>query len=747
MSKIAIYGKGGIGKSTIAANISAVLGRQGRKVLQVGCDPKHDSTRLLLGGRRITTVLEYLRDHSPDQCRLSGIVHEGVFAVHCIEAGGPEPGVGCAGRGILTTFELMERLGIQTAAYDAVIYDVLGDVVCGGFAVPIRRDYAGRVYIVSSGEFMSIYAANNILRGLKNYDQGRGRAGGIILNSRGLEREDEGLRRFCDAVKLPLLAAFPRSELFAQSEKRGKCLIEAYPDSAPAAQFGKLSDLIFHSAGQYPALPLSDEELEERVLGRRGRLYNKPRTGADVPGPPGTAAKSPGGTPENPPPKPVLYSKALISREPLHGCAFSGAVSITTQLADCISVAHGPRSCAHITYQSVTSIPRRFLLERGIVLPYTSAPPVVSSEMNERVMIFGGIEDLRKKIIEVKTARGKYENQAGPAVIFVLTTCPSGIIGDDIGRVMDLEDAATRIIPLLTDGNLQGDYLQGILFAYTETARALIDRTLCPEDNTVNIVAEKPETNARQESLRCVKEILDAFSITINCHFICETSVEEIRRFKRGKLSILAHGDYMGRTIRGFLESEFGAEFFDAPFPTGFRESCEWVRKLGAYFHKEPETAEKIVAEYTRQYRNEIGRIKPSLAGKKLMVITYNQDIDWILQTAFDLEMEVPFAGILNFSQDNCFKTNFAEYIGELRLSYENEKRPADLERVRPDLLLTNYGSNDQDQSILTDTIPLSPAAGFLGGLSLARRWSEIFRMNLKEGWRQDEVLFRKYFA
>jgi nitrogenase molybdenum-iron protein alpha/beta subunit len=416
-------------------------------------------------------------------------------------------------------------------------------------------------------------------------------------------------------------------------------------------------------------------------------------------------------------------------------------MSITTQLADCISVAHGPRSCAHITYQSITSVPRRFLLERGIVLPYVSAPPVVSSEMNEEAMIFGGIEELREKIVELKNQNAG----ASPLILFILTTCPGGIIGDDVTKVLDLEDSTTRIIPLLTDGNLQGDYLQGILLAYTEIARALIDRTLSPEGDTVNIIAEKPETNARAESLRYVKAILDSFGITVNCHFICETSVEEIRRFKRGKLNILAWGDYMGRTIRGFLETEFGAEFFEDPFPIGFRESCEWVRKIGAYFHKPPEKAEAVVAEYTRQYRREIDRIKPSLTGKKLMVITYNQDIDWILQTAWDLEMEIPFVGILNFSQDNNFKTGFKEHIGELRVPYDNDKRQADLGRIKPDLLLTNYGSNDQDQCIITDTIPLCPTAGFMSGLLLAIRWSEFFKMNLKEGWRQDEVLFRKY--
>ncbi|MDR1574782.1 MAG: AAA family ATPase [Treponema sp.] len=740
MAEFAIYGKGGIGKSTIAANISAALALEGKKVLQIGCDPKHDSTRLLLHGERIATVLDYLKETSPDKCRLADVVRRGAFGVDCVEAGGPEPGVGCAGRGILTTFELLERLGLKNRQYDAVVYDVLGDVVCGGFAVPIRRDYAEKVYLISSGEFMSIYAANNILRGLKNYDSGSGRAGGVILNSRGLEEEAIRVRRFCEAAGLPLLETFERSDLFSQSEAQGRCLVEAFPQSSEALKFKTLARFVFSSHELYPARPLLDEELEEKILGRPKLtpFVSAPQTaGEDAHSQKAQKALKEEET------KPSYFSKSLVNREPLYGCAFSGAMSISTQIGSSVSIAHGPESCAHITYQSITSLSRRFLLERGIVLPYMSAPPVVSSEMNEGVMIFGGLGELRKKIIEVKQNRGA----APPEVIFILTTCPSGIIGDNIRGVLDLEDGKTRIVPILADGNIAGDYLQGIIMAYIEIGKALIDNTLEAEDNTVNIVAEKSETNALAESFAFGKEIFDRFGLKLNCRFICQSSPEEIRRFKKGRLNILAWGDYMGRAVRSFLEHEYGAEFLDDPFPIGFRESCNWVRKLGGYFNKNAGEAEALIADFEQRYRLGIEKLRPHLAGKRLMVITYNQDIDWILGAALDLSMEIAFVGILNYSQDNNFKTQFAAQIRELRVPYDNNKRREDLSRVRPDLYLTNYGSQDQELAAFADTIPLSPPAGFFSGLRLAERWGGIMKMNLKEGWRDDEFLYRKYRA
>ncbi|MDO4288845.1 MAG: nitrogenase component 1 [Eubacterium sp.] len=725
MKEIAIYGKGGIGKSTISANVSAAFGNQKKRVLQVGCDPKHDSTRLLLHGEVPQTVLDYLRETAPDKCRLQDIVFEGWRGIHCVEAGGPEPGVGCAGRGILTTFELLDRLGVRKSAYDLVLYDVLGDVVCGGFAVPMRREYADEVYIVTSGEYMSIYAANNILRGLKNYDAEKHRAGGIIFNARNLEDEAGRVKRFAEAVGLPILASIPRSDLFAASERSGCCLLEAYPDSEIAEMFKDLAARIDAAPALYPAAPLSDLELERVVLGRDKKAPAKVSVPIAL-----DAAQAPE---EN-----QFFSKNLVAREPLHGCAFSGAMGIAVMVKNSLCLAHGPKSCAHITYQSITSIGRKTLLERGIVLPMQVAPPIVSSEMNESVMVFGGIEELRLKV--------KALLEKKPEVIFVLTTCPSGIIGDDVETITQLATADTKIVLIKTDGNITGDYLQGIIEAYVTIGRSLIDKTVNPRPDTVNLIAEKMVAYVTPENYKNIKALLDALGLHINCRFLYEAEPEEIKNLMRGSLNLLAYSDYMGRTVRSFLEKEYGAVFLDAPFPVGMEETKDWLRQVAHFFGKDHLT-DGIIADYETAYDREIAALKPYLKGKKLMVVTYNHNIEWILKTAVDLEMDIQLVGVLNYSQDNAFATAYRDQIGELVLNYNQERRRQDIDRLKPDLLLANYISQDLDGAVSTDTIPLCPEAGFMSGVRLARRWCDVFKLNLKEGWKQDEALYRKYFA
>ncbi len=242
MRKIAIYGKGGIGKSTTASNLSAALARRGKRVMQVGCDPKADSTKTLMGGRRIPTVLEQMRKKG-EALALPDIVFEGFGGVLCVESGGPTPGVGCAGRGIISAFEKLEELrAFQVHRPDIVIYDVLGDVVCGGFAMPIREGYAREVFIVSSGEMMSLYAADNIAQAIRNFGKrGYARLSGLILNAKNIENETEIVKKAAEEIGTEIIARIPRSGDIQIAEAGGGTVFERAKDSPMCAVYDALA--------------------------------------------------------------------------------------------------------------------------------------------------------------------------------------------------------------------------------------------------------------------------------------------------------------------------------------------------------------------------------------------------------------------------------------------------------------------------------------------------------------------------
>lgn len=251
MLKMAIYGKGGIGKSTITSNLSAAFAKLGKKVIQIGCDPKADSTINLLGGEALMPVMNYMREFDKDPEKIEDISKVGFGGVLCIETGGPTPGLGCAGRGIITTFNLLEELDLfETYKPDIVLYDVLGDVVCGGFAAPIREGYAEKVLIVTSGEKMALYAANNINSAVKNFeDRGYAKVLGIVFNHRNVENEDEKVKGFADASGLPIVGDIPRNKDINHFEEMGKTVIEGDPNLPISQCFLNLAKLLIKDEG------------------------------------------------------------------------------------------------------------------------------------------------------------------------------------------------------------------------------------------------------------------------------------------------------------------------------------------------------------------------------------------------------------------------------------------------------------------------------------------------------------------
>lgn len=757
MKQIAVYGKGGIGKSTLSANISAALSLNNKRILQIGCDPKHDSTKLLMRGLSIPTVLDYIKTKSPLEYRKSDILFEGFGKIGCIEAGGPKPGVGCAGRGIITAFELLETLHIKDN-YDMIVYDVLGDVVCGGFAVPIRREYSDSIFIVTSGEYMSLYAANNILRGIQNYDENRPRLLGILYNSRNVKNEDDRVYKFAEAVKLPVFTRIPRDDIFARAEKANVTVLElTQNEKNPVADIFKgIAKRICEGTEHFAANPLTDDELGALILSNEGAITKASHSATSSPKqeeedtfscscetaePCEACTGISSGQEESTSDYDAPYlSKNVIRDEPLHGCAFNGAMTMSSNLKDAVILAHSPKSCTYLSIQTISSAGRRTLFERGNILPSSLIPNVLSTDMSETDMVFGGSENLLSKVKSV------LNSQTPPPAIVIVSSCPSGIIGDDIDDALSLSTERTKIVTVKAEGNLTGDYLQGMLMAYTSLAKQIIDRNVEKREKTVNIVFEKVVARNTEMNFQRLKTFLTRMNISVNCRFLCNTSYASLRDFCSAELNLLAYRDYTGKILEDFFIKEYGASFFEKQFPIGFKETSDWLLALGKHFDASDE-AKSIISENEIIYQNRIKSVRPKLEGKKLMIITYNHELDWILNAALDCDMKIVKICVLNFSQDEGFRSSLSEIDGiEVVENYDKDERSSDIKRLKPDIILSNY-EPVSEQSYITDTIPMCPDNGFFTGLEMVERWSRLFSKSKEGEWLNDRKLFDKYYS
>ncbi|MDR3724347.1 MAG: nitrogenase iron protein [Terracidiphilus sp.] len=266
--KIAIYGKGGIGKSTTTQNTAAALAHfHDKKIFIHGCDPKADSTRLILGGKPQVTLMDMLREEGAEKVTNDKVIKVGYGGIRCVESGGPEPGVGCAGRGVITAIDLMENNKAYTDDLDFIFFDVLGDVVCGGFAMPIRDGKAQEVYIVASGEMMAVYAANNICKGLVKYAKQSGvRLGGVICNSRKVDKEREFIEEFTDAIGTQMIHFVPRDNMVQKAEFNKKTVTEFDETHNQAKEYSDLALKIIENKNFVIPRPLTMDQLESMVV-------------------------------------------------------------------------------------------------------------------------------------------------------------------------------------------------------------------------------------------------------------------------------------------------------------------------------------------------------------------------------------------------------------------------------------------------------------------------------------------------
>ncbi len=716
-AKIAIYGKGGIGKSTIAANISAALADAGFSVLHIGCDPKRDSTRALLGNLQQVTVTEYLRDGTGGRHAPGDLIEVGYRGVACIEAGGPEPGMGCAGRGILNTFEALDRFENDMSRFTHVLYDVLGDVVCGGFAVPLRHGYADTVLIVTSGEYLSLYAANNILRGIRNFDGDKKRVGGIIYNSRGGAEEDEQIERFAKAVHLPVLVKIPRSELFHKAERVPGTLVGEFPDSDEATL---IRGLVAHLTGdegfpRYRARPLEAGELEALISGRKPKA--PPSRRAPTPPEPRELIEGPL--------QPGSGHTPYPGREPLFGCAFSGAVVALSQIRDAAVVAHGPTNCAHIVSQLLTSSCIRDSLKNPRHRPM---PSVIPTRMDEHAVVFGGEEALAASVQNAALA--------GYGTVFIVSSCVPGLTGDDIaGYARDLsEKHSIRAIAVPVDGVGEGDFSAGTTAGY-RAASSLIAPGGRPNSRSVIIAGEKTLANNTSANFDEIAAYLTALGIRVACRFLADTSITEIESAGEADLILLASSDVQTRAQADIVSATTGAEIFPLPFPHTFRACEDWVRSLAERYGAHTE-AEALIRRHMATYQEEIGRIRRAVAGKKVIVSSSGPDVSWVLDILTGCGMEVPRVGLFGAPYPQAPHDPPAG--ASVTTGYSPDLLYADIAEHQPDLVLTTVWPDPEMVKVRWGVIPFCPNTGFFGALSSMRQWEGILAGPASEGWRDD---------
>ncbi len=748
--EIAVYGKGGIGKSTICANLSAALAEKGERVLQIGCDPKHDSTRQLMGGRMLPTVLEYLRDTPAELAKIDAVLGTGYKGVGCIEAGGPRPGIGCAGRGIISAFEYLEKNKVKED-YDIVTYDVLGDVVCGGFAVPIRREYADAVFLVTSGEFMALYAANNILRGIRNFDSDKHRrVAGIIFNRRMVADEVERVERFAKAVRLPICAVVPRSDLFAKAEEAKITVMEMGTKGEEREVFLSLAERIKRGLDLYEARPLEDSELEAVVLqgedlSSRMESYEEDLSGCsgcDEESCKDEALESMAGGDEK---KAALLKDKLKApedkapaRAPLYGCAFNGACTTAIHLTDAVIIAHSPKSCAFYTWQNISSPGRRNMFNRGILMPSAISPNFESTQMDDHDAVFGGIDKLRASVARALEKK--------PGAVVVISACVSGIIGDDVLSVEDMSMEETPVIVIPADGDISGDYMHGIEMTLHKLAEKLVEKNAAKIEKSVNIIGEIGVNNNTAINYETIKRLLGELGISINCRFLGDATAAEVRKLAAAPLNILALETPDNLKLKDWLSEKYGCRFFGQYLPIGYRATEKFLRDIAAYFGCE-EKVDRVIAGAKEEYLQQIERLRPLLKGKKVILTTINSNIDWLLDTAEEAGIDFAWIGILNYLKQELIVSEDPKRMERIHEIFSRDAIRGAITEYRPDIVISGFYDNLPEGDYVTDSFPMTQKVGFESGIEVLDRWALLLGSRREGAWTDDRKFFEKYFA
>lgn len=491
----------------------------------------------------------------------------GKGGVLCIESGGPEPGIGCAGKGIITAFGIMRDARIMESNPDFLVYDVLGDVVCGGFAIPMRPDRSDGIVLVTSGEFMSLFACNNILRGILALSGTERRIVGIVANLRGGEAEVKMVSAFAEAVKLPVVSWIPRSRLVAECERMNEPLGVLFPDSDVCEAVRAVAEAIVSCSDDrqrmHPPHPLDEE---------------------------GMAAIARGERPAQPlPARGRIRSPMKVGRA-LETCSAAGAVDIGYYVRGIDILLHSPDSCAYIFSSFHDRMFSSDASER--TLDFTpSGAKMHCTGLRDMDSIFGGVRVLRAKLDEMIGD--------GSEDIMVVTTCMAGIMGDDVeSAVEEAESSHSGVTVTLVpcDGNMTGHMGEGLYMASVALLR-YVRLDVQPDPSMVNVLGMSFMKLSYKDKMKSMQDLLDLFGLRVNCMFIGGCDLDDIRNLRRGSVNLMMSNVGLAKVLGKEVEDRFGIRMLEVPAPIGFEKTCEWVAYLGEELGKDATAAVENLKE------------------------------------------------------------------------------------------------------------------------------------------------------